>query len=192
MSRVARRIATLFLLLSSAVKAQEPLDRWDIGIWIAGATGEEDRDSLTQAQVCIASLYAGRPITEQAGKSFLRGNLEYGFNVIPVFVTSRPHLIYGGGFEPIVLRWNFRRFGRFIPYIELAGGGLFTNSNFPAGNTSNFNFTTRGGGGVHIFAKRRQSWDIGLRFLHISNANLGDKNPQFNGLQVIFGYHWFK
>jgi len=192
MRRIARWIATLLVLLSSAIKAQEPPDRWHIAVWIAGATGEEDRDSLTQAQVCMASFYAGRPITDQAGKSFLRGNLEYGLNVIPVFMTSRPRLIYGGGFEPIVLRWNFRRLRRFIPYIELAGGGLFTTSNFPSGNTSNFNFTTRGGGGIQVFTNRRHSWDIGLRFLHISNANLGDKNPEFNGLQVTLGYHWFK
>ena len=159
---------------------------------MTGATGQEERSSLIQAQVWTSGIYIGQGITNPAGKSWLRGTLEYGFNVIPVFVNSRPDVIYGGGFEPIVLRWNFAHSGRFIPYIELAGGGLLSSSNFPSGDASNFNFTTRGGGGVHIFDTSRHSCDIGFQYLHISNANLGNDNPAFNGLQLAIGYHWYK
>jgi hypothetical protein len=43
-------------------------------------------------------------------------------------------------FEPIVLRWKSGiHTSRLEPYIELAGGGLHTNTNFPSGNTSDFN-----------------------------------------------------
>jgi len=193
MNQVSSQITIQLLLLLAVAHAQGPLQNgtWNVSVWAAGATGEEESSSWTQAQVWTAGVFVGRVITDELGKNRWRGHLEYGSN-LAVFVTSRPEVILGGGFEPIVLRWNFSRSEHLVPYIELAGGGLITASNLPPGNTSNFNFTTRGGGGVHIFTRPRRSWDIGVRYLHISNANLGDENPQFNGLQITVGYHWFK
>jgi hypothetical protein len=74
----------------------------------------------------------------------------------------------------------------------LAGGAIRTNANLPTGNTSNFNFTARGGGGIQIFTKPRRSVEVACRWSHISNGNLGVKNPEFNGIQVSVGYHWFR
>jgi hypothetical protein len=60
------------------------------------------------------------------------GNLEYGFDLIPVFVQSRIEAVYSGGFDPVALRWNSSRYiGRVLPYIELAGGAVFATSNLP-------------------------------------------------------------
>src|SRR6266849_4902604 len=42
------------------------------------------------------------------------------------------------------------------------------------------------------FTQGRQSLDVGCRWLHISNANLGVRNPEFNGVEISLGYHWFK
>ena len=43
------------------------------------------------------------------------------------------------GFDPLGLKWNFERHGRFSPYLELCGGTLFTDHNVPTGtNTVNF------------------------------------------------------
>jgi Lipid A 3-O-deacylase (PagL) len=135
----------------------------------------------------------GWVITPDARAGWRRGALEYGFDLIPAFIQARPQHIFGGGFEPVVLRWNFRHhLGRLTPYIELAGGGLFTNSNLPPGNTSSFNFTARGGGGIEVPTQKHQSLDIACRWSHISNANLGVRNPEFNGIQVSIGYRWFK
>lgn len=78
------------------------------------------------------------------------------------------------------------------PYIELAGGGVRTNVNLPAGNTSDFNLTASGGAGFYLQWKRRQAWDLGARGAHISNANLGGQNPEFNGVQLRLAYHWFR
>jgi len=74
----------------------------------------------------------------------------------------------------------------------IAGGSLITTANFPVGDTSSINFSVRGGGGVRIFTSSRRSIDLGCHWLHISNANLGTRNPEFNGIQVRLGYHWFK
>ena len=190
---------TLFLFLTCAAPAQEHLPRvgqngnWDFSIWIAGATGEETRNSFTQAQIWTAGVFIGKVITSEIGSAWRRGNLEYGFDLIPVFVQSKIETMYGGGFDPLVLRWNSsRHIGRVLPFIELAGGAVLTTSNLPQGDTSSLNFAARGGGGIHIFTQSRQSLDVGCRWLHVSNGNLGIRNPEFNGVQISLGYHWFK
>jgi hypothetical protein len=195
----SQMVGLSLLFLTYAAPAQEFLPptghngSWDISVWIAGATGEENRNSLTEAQIWTAGVFIGKVITSEIGSGWRRGSLEYGFDLIPVFVTSRSQTVYGGGFDPLVLRWNSSHHtGRVVPYIELVGGAVLTNSNLPPGDTSSFNFTAKGGGGIQIFTKNRQSLDVGLRWWHISNANLALRNPEFNGVQVRLGYHWFK
>jgi len=197
--RAIQTVGLSLLLLTCVPAAQEhpsPVGQkgsWDISIWVAGATGEENRNSFTEAQIWTLGVFAGKVITDEIGSGWRGGNLEYGFDLVPVFVQSRPERSYGGGLDPVVLRWNSRlRAGAVVPYIELAGGAVLTNSNLPPGKTSSFNFTARGGGGIQIFTKNRQSLDVGCRYYHVSNANLGVQNPEFNGVQITLGYHWFK
>lgn len=185
-------------MLASASWAQERLAEqqnrnWDFAVWIAGATGEESTNSFAEAQILSSGFFVGKTLTGEIGSGWRRGSLEYGFDVMPLFVHFTPEKIYGGGVEPVILRWNSSlRRGRIAPYIELAGGGVRSNANLPAGDTSSFNFTARGGGGIEISTAKRQSLDIACRWWHISNANLGVRNPEFNGIQVSLGYHWFK
>jgi len=188
----------VFLLLVRPVYAQvdspEAQQRnWDVSAWTAGATGEETLNSFSEAQILTAGVFVGKVLTGEIGSGWKRGRFEYGFGLVPVFLQLRPRPIYGAGFEPLILRWNSSlRTGHVAPYIELAGGAVRTNSNLPAKDTSNFNFTARGGGGIQIYRKRRQSVEIGCRWWHLSNANLGVRNPEFNGIQVSLGYHWFR
>lgn len=194
----AWQVVCVALLLSCVARAQQypPVGqngKWDLGVWVTGATGEENRNSFTEAQIWTAGAFVGRVITDKIGSGWRGGNLEYGVNLMPVFVQRRPNALYGGGLDPVVLRWNSSLHAdRVVPYIELAGGSVLTNSNLPRGDTSNFNFTVKGGGGIHIFTTDRQSLEIGCRYYHVSNANLGRRNPEFNGVQITLGYHWFK
>src|SRR5205807_2666467 len=134
-----------------------------------------------------------RVLTDEIGSGWRRGSFQYGVTLIPLFWQPRPQAIHGGGIEPVVLRWNSSgRTARVAPYIELAGGAIRTTTNLPTGDTSSFNFTVRGGGGVRVFQNQRSWMEIGCRWMHISNANLGVRNPEFNGIQVSLGYHWSK
>ena len=163
-----------------------------MSVWVAGETGEENTNSFSEAQILTAGVFVGKVLTGEIGSGWRRGRFEYGADVIPLFRQFRAQSIYGGGFEPVILRWNSSlHAARVAPYIELAGGAIRTNTNFPPGDTSNFNFTARGGGGIQIFAKSHHSLDIGCRWSHISNANLGVRNTEFNGVQVSLAYHWF-
>jgi lipid A 3-O-deacylase len=191
-------IVGIFLLLFQVYSAAQEHrgareETWDISIWAAGATGEENRNSLSEAQLWTAGVFIGKVIATDFGSGYLNGNLEYGFELVPITVSSGAQNLYAGGFNPVVLRWNsYRRSSHVLPYIELAGGAVISNANLPPGDTSSFNFAVKGGGGIEVLRKERQSLDFGCKWLHISNANLGVRNPEFNGLQISLGYHWFR
>jgi Lipid A 3-O-deacylase (PagL) len=194
--QLASLIVFLLTPTASAIGQVRPAAHegpWDVSIWVASATGEETQNSFRQSQIWTGGLYLGKVITSEVGRGWRRFELEYGFDFVPLFVQSGNARIVGGGFDPVILRFNSgHQLGRIRPYIELAGGAVLTTSNLPPGNTSAFNFTVRGGGGVYLTSKKRRSWDLGCRYFHISNANLANRNPEFNGIQISVGYHWLK
>jgi hypothetical protein len=166
---------TVILLLACAsASAQEsrmftPANAtWDIGVWAAGATGEENTNSFTEAQILTAGLSVGHSLTGEIGRGWRRGGLEYLFDVSPLFRTYGNQRTHGTAFDLVILRWNSSlHSGRAAPYIELGGGAVTTPVNLPPGNTSSFNFMVRGGGGVHLFTGNRQSLDLGFGWWHI-------------------------
>jgi Lipid A 3-O-deacylase (PagL) len=183
-----------FLVPSQAQVATESQPRtWDISVWGAAATGEENTNSFAEAQIVSAGVFLGRRLTDEIGSGWRAGRLEVGFDVAPVFLQFSPRRVHGLGFDPIILRWSSSLHrGRAVPFIELGGGGVHSNVNFPSGDTSTFNFMARGGGGILISTRRAHALELGCRWWHISNANLGNQNPEFNSIQVSVGWHWYK
>lgn len=113
----------------------------------------------------------------------------------------------GVSVTPIILRWNFTRGQRFMPFVQGAGGLIWTNHKYPGfgsnqlnlandgpgTDTSVWNFTPQFGVGAHYFVKPRRSIDFGANAIHISSASLGDKNPGVNAsVQFSLGYTWWK
>ena len=198
-----RKLLFRFILglfsLSSPALSQGPLPaidlnaNWDVSVFLAGETGEETTNSFAQEQILTAGIFGGRTLSGEIGSGWRRGRMEYAFDFFPVFETYGTQRTHGIGFDPVLLRWNSALHTRTLsPYIELGGGGLSTPVNFPPGRTSSFNFLARGGGGFYVRTRRRQALDLGLRWSHISNANLGIDNYEFNGIQFGVSYHWFK
>lgn len=133
----------------------------------------------------------------------------------PVFGSddfcSAPFTV-GGTFSgitvtPIILRWNFAGSHRLVPWIQGAGGLLWTNHKYPAYGTTDlslanngpnadasvWNFTPQGGIGLHYFLSPKRSIDLGANAVHISSASLGDRNPGVNAtVQFNLGYTWWK
>src|SRR5690349_5596854 len=71
---------------------------WDIGVRVAGATGEENTNSFSEAQILTGSFFLGKELTDEIGSGWRRGRLEYGFDLMPLFRQFQPQSIYGGGF----------------------------------------------------------------------------------------------
>jgi lipid A 3-O-deacylase len=191
-------LAFVILLISAPAYSQDrgPEDehtKWDLGVWIAGETGEEITNSFAESQIWSAGVSAGRMLTDDIGQGWRRGRLEFALDFMPIFETYGNQRTHGIGFDPVILRWKSDlRKNRISPYIELSGGAVITPVNLPPGNTSSFNFMAKGGGGIDYRTRPRQAFDIGVHWSHISNANLGVKNYEFNGVQVSIAYHWLK
>ena len=83
-----------------------------------------------------------------------------------------------------ILRWHFVREADWSLYIDGGAGILGTTNDVPRRGSS-FNFTPQVGGGTTIRLNDEQRLMVGLRWHHISNADLFSGNP---GLDTIFGY----
>jgi len=214
---------------------------FNFGVLVQSGFGiTEDRGSF---RFFMAGIRAGKVLTANAGPGLLRGNFEYGVEVFPFWQSYTPTMqrqncVYipstffgtetscsapftiGGTFTgvsvtPIILRWNFAGSRRIAPWIQGAGGLLWTNHKYPAfgglpinsggisttsygdngpnDDTSVWNFTPQFGIGAHYFLSPRRSIDIGANAIHISSASLGDKNPGVNAsAQFSLGYSWWK
>lgn len=206
-------------------KSELARDPWEIGAFFQGGLGEGDRDNFTFTS---AGVRVGKVITDPHLGSIFRGQFEYAGELMPYWqsFTPGPHtaptkiysdtgqylgtqtLAYGGGtytgvsITPIILRWNFVPGRRFAPYIQGAGGLVYTTHKYPpdilvdhgqSGGTSVFNFTPQFGLGFHYFVKPRRSIDFAANAIHISSASLGDRNPGVNAsVQFQVGYTWWK
>lgn len=180
----------LLVAIASPVRAQDgpETDGNEIEFWTAGGHGTNG--STQHTGVWTAGFRYGWVITAPHGPGLLRGRFEYAVDAVPVFVVFQPtNTAYGAAVNPFGLIWNFDTHGRVVPYIELGGGVLFTNTQVPPG-TSRINFTTSGAVGMHYLAGK-WNWTADVRFMHISNAGLQTLNPGINTLQLRLGLSWF-
>ncbi len=139
-----------------------------------------------KTSVLNAGLRYGWILTDAHLPSLLRGRFEYAVDAVPLFAAFQPASnAYGVGFDPLGLKWDFERRGRFSPYFELTGGVLFTNHNVPMG-TNTVNFMDQAALGTHILGAK-YNWSLEFRFMHISNAGLATPNPGLNTVQVRLG-----
>ena len=196
---VVHRVTALFVFLLGVhvgLAAQQDADyfrsqdnNWDVSIWGGEAFGKAAGEAFGETQITMAGFRAERVIYEAPNH---RKSLQYTFGVQPLFLVTRTQTAYGGGFSPVGLKWNFspRHHGRYRPYLDFAGGGMFTQKNVPPGRTDNFNFTVSAGPGIMIALTRTQAVSLSLHYWHLSNAFLGHDNPAFNTIELEVGYHW--
>ncbi len=195
------RLAIFAMLLLGAVAGMAQSDdnaaairreHWVFGVLASGGSGLYDRDDV---QFIRAGVRVGRVMTGVVGKGYLRGTFELDAEIMPVdyvlWATDRS--VYGVGVNPVIMKWNFTRGKKTIPYFLAQGGMLWSTDNVPPGNTSKINFTSGAGVGFNYFLKPRRSVNFDLRATHLSNASLGSHNPGVNSsLQISVGYNWWK
>ncbi len=224
----------------SALLAKQP---FEFGALMQGGIGvTEQRGSF---RFLMAGFHAGKVLTAPAGPGLLHGDFEYAVEAFPFWQSYTPTMqrqncIYvsspaliggvetscsvpftvggtytGASITPIILRWNFTGTKHVVPWVQGAGGLLWTNHKYPAfggppvspggvsvtsigdnaanDDTSVWNFTPQFGVGVHYFTRPNRSIDLGANAIHISSASLGDKNPGVNAsAQFTLGYTWWK
>jgi lipid A 3-O-deacylase len=151
----------------------------------------------------------GKVLTGEVGSGFFRGNLEFSGDAIPLYLVHQPVIvqtapnvflrtgatqtIYGGGINPFVVKWNFTRGKKIVPFAGIDGGALFTSQDMPQPDTSVVNFASGAEFGAHFFRSEKHAITLSGHVLHISNASIGNHNPGLNTtLHFRLGYTWFK
>ncbi len=132
----------------------------------------------------------GMVLTDPLGKSWWQGNIE--LLLEPVFARfTKPYAAEAAG-GSFVLKYNFLSFGRWMPFWDAGAGMIWTNlaPRIPEQSTQ-FEFVLETGPGVHYFVTDRITWTMGVRYHHISNANLGDRNTGINGVLPYVGVSFF-
>jgi len=181
----------VFLAVASHLRAQAgPEDasrEWQV--WTSG--GHAINGSTSETGIWNLGLRYGLILTSPHGPGFLRGQLEYAFDVVPVWViTQRTNTAYGGSVDPFAFKWILNSPKKVKPYFLIEGGTLFTNTKVPEG-TSQINFTTAAGLGAHILGEKH-NFALEVRFQHISNAGMTNPNPGINTVQVRLGFGAFR
>lgn len=158
--------------------------------WLSGA-GVGIAGGVREGNFGALHLRWARVLTSDHGPAFLRGNLQYALEVVPAMVLFQSTTVFGGGFTPLLLQYNFTRSRRMVPFIQAGAGMLFTTEPVPAA-TSRFNFTPQGGLGIYWFRWPRAALVWGVRYHHISNAGMAQQNPGRNSLFFHAGISWWR
>ena len=187
----------IFMALVFAVFLSVPTVRGQTGpvegghelqVWTSGGHGING--SQSGDGIWNVGLRYGLILTAPHGPGFLRGRLEYAVDAVPVFlVVQKTNTAYGAGVNPFAFKWALDTRKSVVPYLELGGGTLFTNTKVPEG-TSRINFTTSGALGLH-FLRNKHNISAEVRFMHISNAGLSTLNPGINTIQFRLGFGLF-
>jgi hypothetical protein len=177
-------------LIAPSVRAQAGLVEGghELQVWTGGGHGLSGTQSGDG--VWNVGLRYGLILTAPHGPGFLRGRLEYAVDAVPVFLAvQRTNTAYGVGINPFAFKWALDTGRNVVPYFEIGGGTLFTNTKVPEG-TSRINFTTSAALGLH-FLRSKHNVSAEVRYMHISNAGLATPNPGINTIQLRLGFGLF-
>jgi hypothetical protein len=178
------------LLNAPAARAQAgPVEgghEWQV--WTGGGHGLSG--SQSGDGVWNVGFRYGLILTKPRGPGFLSGRLEYAVDAVPVFlVVQKTNTAYGVGINPFAFKWALDTGKSVVPYFEIGGGTLFTNTKVPEA-TSHVNFTSGGAFGLH-FLRSRHNISAEVRYMHISNAGIANLNPGINTIQFRIGFGRF-
>ena len=183
-------VLVLTIAFSALAHAQSSPDKGADEIQVWTSAGHSVAGGRGDTGIWNAGLRYGWVLTDAHLPGVLKGRFEYAVDAVPAYLIFQPSgAAYGIGLNPLNLKWNFVRRGRLSPYLELSGGTLFTTAKVPA-QTSSVNFTSGAALGTHLLGPSH-TWAIEARYLHISNAGLGDLNPGINTFEIRLGFGKF-
>lgn len=181
-------VAMLFLTLPLRAQARPEDGGNELQVWTGG--GPSVPGGTANTSIWTAGVRYGWILTRPHGPLFLKGRFEYVLDAVPFFlVFQKNQTAYGGGVNPLGLKWDFATRGQLVPYLELNGGTLFTTHEVPIG-TSDVNFTSAAAFGLHLLGPK-YAWSLEARYLHISNAGLTTPNPGINTVEMRIGFGRF-
>ncbi len=132
----------------------------------------------------------GRVLTDELGSGWTAGNLELLIEPLAAhYYQPFSASAFGGS---LVVKYNFLDFGRWMPFWDAGAGMLWTDlaPRIPEQSTQ-FNFVLETGPGVFYFVTESLAMTLGIRFHHISNAGIGERNIGLNAWLFNVGLSFF-
>lgn len=133
----------------------------------------------------------GMVVTDELKAGVLTGNLEILLEpLFAQFIQPASAQLAGGS---LVFKYNLLSFGRWIPFWDAGAGISWTNLLFPKipEESDALNFVLETGPGLQYLLTSHLSLTVGVRFSHISNADLGERNAGLNAVLPYAGLSWF-
>lgn len=92
----------------------------------------------------------------------------------------------------LIAKYNFLSFGRWMPFWDVGAGMVWTNlaPRIPE-ESIQMEFLLQTGPGVHYFMTNTVTLTMGVRFSHISNADIGSRNTGINAVLPYLGVSFF-
>jgi len=156
--------------------------------YLQGAEVLTSRSSNRSALYVLPRI--GTVLTREVGKGLFSGNFELLLEPLYAHYFKPFGASAAGG--SVLFKYNFLAFGRWMPFWDLGLGMLWTDlaPRIPEQSTP-FNFVLESGPGVAYFATERVALTMGVRFHHISNAGIGDRNLGLNSTLGYMGISFF-
>jgi lipid A 3-O-deacylase len=132
----------------------------------------------------------GKVLTDEIGSGWVAGNVELVIEPLAAhYVQPFSASAFGGS---LMLKYNFLDYGRWMPFWDGGAGMLWSDlaPRIPEQSTP-FNFVLQTGPGVSYFVTEHLAVTAGLRFHHISNAGLGERNIGLNAWLFNVGISFF-
>jgi hypothetical protein len=132
----------------------------------------------------------GLVVTDSIGAGWWQGNIEVLGE--PLFARfTQPFAAEAAG-GSLVVKYNLLSFGRWMPFWDVGAGMIWTNlaPRIPEQSTP-LEFVLETGPGVHYFMTETWTLTMGVRFHHISNGGIGDRNTGINAVLPYMGISIF-
>ena len=132
----------------------------------------------------------GKVLTDEIGNGLAVGNVEL---LIEPFAADYYEPFDASAFGgSLVTKYNFMAFGRWMPFLDFGAGMLWTDlAPRIREQSTQFNFVLQTGPGVSFFVSENWAITGGIRFHHISNAGIGDRNIGLNAWLFNLGISFF-
>ncbi len=128
-------------------------------------------------------------MTDAIAAGVLSGNLEVLLE--PVYGRFKNTFTGHAAGASLVAKYNLLSFGRWVPFWDVGVGVLWTDlAPRIAEDSSQVNFALETGPGIRYYATARMALTLGLRYHHISNAGIGERNLGLDAVLSYAGVSW--
>ena len=164
--------------------------RWNFGAQVAYAVENAIPRNISHINMLIAQPQVGLILYDSKGSKFPLRRFE---------ILGEG--ILGGAVHPggrmlgatLLFRFNFKPWGRIVPFLDVGSGPLNTTTNQHAPELSgHVQFMSQGGVGIQYFVRPQRALVFEYRYVHMSNAGVEAPNPGFNASMLTVGFRWLR